>query len=153
MTETSVKQSWRVQQGFTLIELMVTLVVTMFGMVALLHLNLTMTRANQSNGHHLEGGTFAEEAMEEIRGLTSAELVAQYGSLPIDRDMGVVLGRNDQEFRRRLLAVQVMAAPTPLVRLRVEVSWTDDGAEPGADNGIHDHQIALELLRTEEGSQ
>ena len=48
-------------------------------------------------------------------------------------------------FERKVWARWVDA---DLVWMKVAVQWTSDGAAPGSDGGIHDHQIALEVVRS-----
>jgi prepilin-type N-terminal cleavage/methylation domain-containing protein len=136
------------QRGFTLIELMVTLVVSMIGTAGLLHLYVTMSRATKITTRQLEASNFAEGALEDLRGLSSADLIDQYGALPIEEELDDELGRNDQPYGVKIFADLVGAEPMALIRYRVEVTWTEDGALPGAEGGIYDHTTSLEVLRT-----
>lgn len=140
------------QRGFTLLELMITLTVAMIGMAGLLSMHGTMSRANKVTARQLEATGIAELVLESFRGETADSLIADYGAIPLDEDLGEVEGRNGQIFRRRLIVEQVAAAPTALIRLRVEIGWTDDGAEPGSEGGLYDHVVALEVIRPEQGS-
>jgi hypothetical protein len=51
-------------------------------------------------------------------------------------------------YDRRLLIEPLDEVSPDLFRVRIEVSWTDDGAAAGADDGIHDHTFVLETFRT-----
>jgi hypothetical protein len=42
------------------------------------------------------------------------------------------------------------SAAASLWRIRVEVGWTDDGAAQGAQDGLLDHLIAVEVIRSVE---
>jgi len=141
------------QGGFTLLELMVTLIVTLIGMAGLLQLHTSMARANEASGRQLEASGYAEQALEQLRSLTLAELITEYSALPIDEDYDTVSGRNGVDFTRHVSVIEVSPAPNSLIRLRVEVSWTDNGAVEGSADGIYDHTLAVELLRAEQGAQ
>jgi prepilin-type N-terminal cleavage/methylation domain-containing protein len=142
----------RGEHGFTLIELLITLAVTLIGISGLLTLYMSVARANAVTGRLLEGSDVAEQVIEDHRGMSSAALVAAYGPLPIAADLAPAAGRNDLEFRRRLLVESVGVAPTAMLRLRAEVRWTDGGAVPGSEGGIHDHRLLLEFLREPDGT-
>jgi hypothetical protein len=73
-------------------------------------------------------------------------------NLPVDVTMNTTAGRRGMTYRRRALVVGLDAASTGLVRVRVEIGWTDDGAVVGSDNGVHDHMVALEIIRTRQES-
>jgi hypothetical protein len=68
---------------------------------------------------------------------------------PIDTTvLGTVAGRNNVTYGRR---VKVTAVTPAIYRIRVEVTWTDDGAATNAtvqgQAGLLDHSFATEILR------
>lgn len=137
------------QGGFTLIEIMVTMGITLLGLAAMLTLHNTVAEGNRMSVESAEASAVAESALEDLRQDSIATLESTYSAVPIDVNLADVQGRNNQVFARRLL-VQAVSGSTDLVRLRVEVTWTDSGAAAGADDGIHDHRVVLEELRTRE---
>jgi prepilin-type N-terminal cleavage/methylation domain-containing protein len=143
----------RGERGFTLIELMVTMIVSVIGLAALLQLYVSMSRANDLSARQLEATTFAEESLEAVRGYSQTDLTNRYGAFPIDEELPQHEGRNDVVFLSRLKASLVGADMMQLVRVRVEVTWTDPGAVAGSDDGAHDHRIQLEVLRSMDEAQ
>lgn len=136
------------EAGFTVIELLITLGVSMICLAGLLSLHTAIARGNQSGSRSSEAVTAAELTLEEARQMSFTAIQATYGALPIETDLEPVVGRNDNSYRRELHIEDVPGVD--LVRVRVVVAWTDSDAEPGADDGAHDHQVALEVLRTRE---
>ena len=137
------------QAGFTLIEIMVTMAITLLGLAAMLTLHGTVAEGNRMSVESAEASAVAESALEDLRQDSIARIETTYNAVPIDVNLADVQGRNSQVFARRLL-VQAVSGQADLVKLRVEVSWTDSGAAVGADDGIHDHRVVLEELRTRE---
>jgi prepilin-type N-terminal cleavage/methylation domain-containing protein len=140
------------EAGFTLIELMVTLIVSLIGMAAMLQLHTSMARANQSSERQLEASSLCEAVLEELRGLSRIELAAALDKPTewpiVEADLGNVTGRAGIIYRRRMTIETVEPAPSALMRLRMEVRWSDDGSIDGPD----DHTTVIELLRPEQGS-
>jgi type IV pilus assembly protein PilV len=138
------------ERGFTLLELLVTLIVTTIGLVGLLSLHVSLTRGNEGQGRSAEAVVIANQTVENLRSMTPAAMMVELtGSAtsvpPTDVTISTMAGRNGLTYERRVL---VTALNNELWRVRVEVSWTDDGAVAGADDGIYDHRIAAELVRT-----
>jgi prepilin-type N-terminal cleavage/methylation domain-containing protein len=143
----------RDQGGFTLLELLITMAVTVIGLMGLMSLHLTTTRGNDIASRSGEGVTIAQQTLEDLRARAFKDMVEaltgnRNTALPIDVVLNVVQGRNGMSYRRRAIVQEMTTASTGLVRVRLEVSWTDDGAIQGSDNGVHDHVLALEVLRT-----
>ena len=63
-------------------------------------------------------------------------------------EMDTVAGPAGLTLSRTLTMTELTAASSDLILLRVEVTWTDDGAAPGEAGGKYDHMVALELVRT-----
>lgn len=140
----------RHQHGFTLVELLVTMAITVIGLMGLMSLYVVTARSNSLGAHSGEAVAVAEATVEEIRGSAVDELLATYGAiaLPLDVNLNTVAGRAGTTFSRRVQVTELTAASTNLVKIRVDVTWTDGGAAAGAEGGIYDHRISLELIRT-----
>jgi prepilin-type N-terminal cleavage/methylation domain-containing protein len=143
----------RGQGGFTLLELLITMAVTVIGLMGLMSLHLTTTRGNDIAGRSGEGVNIAQQTLEDLRARSYKDMVEvltgnRNTALPIDIVLNVVQGRNGMSYRRRAFVQEMTAASSGLIRVRLEVSWTDDGAVQGSDSGVHDHVVALEVIRT-----
>jgi Tfp pilus assembly protein PilV len=155
----------RREGGFTLLELLMTLGVTTIGLVGLLSLHLSIVRGNDGASRAAEATQLGHAALESLRAARSVRDMAELltgnpgDTPPIDvqwcrRNNNVVeataSGRNGMTYRCRVVVVELPAASTSLWRIRVEVGWTDDGAAQGAQGGILDHLIAVEVIRSVE---
>lgn len=138
----------RAQGGFTLLELLITLAVTVIGLTGLLSLFVVTAKGNSTTSRSGEAVAVAEATLEEARTLSVAAMNAQYGNFPIDVNLNTVAGRAGVTFNRRLQITEMTSTSTNLLKLRVEVTWTDAGAAAGANGGLHDHRISFELIRT-----
>ncbi len=140
----------RRQGGFTLLEMLITLTVTVIGLTGLLSLHVVVSKGNATTSRSGEGVAVAEATLEEIRNLSLAALFTEFGvtGLPIDANLNTVAGRAGVTFNRNVQVTELTATSTNLVKIRVAVTWTDAGAAPGADGGIHDHRVSFELIRT-----
>ena len=140
----------RHQRGFTLLELLVTLGITVIGLTGLMSLHVATIRGNDSTAKNGEAVAVAQETLETLRAETLTNLQTRFTSLPIDANLDTVVGRNGITFRRRVLITELTAASSDLIKLRVVVQWSDDNAN-GTGTGtasIYDHQVSLELIRT-----
>jgi prepilin-type N-terminal cleavage/methylation domain-containing protein len=143
------RRGGRGERGFTLIELLVTLGVTVIGLTGLLSIHLATVRGNSATARGAAATATAQLTMEELRQTPIATLVTTYGALPIDHEpLDTVPGPAGLTLSRTLTVTELTAASSDLVLLRVEVSWTDDGAAPGEEGGKYDHMVSLELIRT-----
>jgi len=136
-----------------MMELLVTAAVTVIGFAALLGLHLATMSGNAQSSRSAEAVAVCQDTMEHLRSLTisgmTQELTGSAGTtLPIDVTLSTTTGRAGATFARRAIVEELTATSVDLVRIRVEVSWTDDGAVPGSDQGVHDHVVSLELVRT-----
>jgi prepilin-type N-terminal cleavage/methylation domain-containing protein len=137
------------ERGFTMVEVLVTLSMAVFGMMGALGMHLATLRANEQAAISSEAVNFAHQTIEEVRGLSVTQLVARYdtdGQLPLDHDFdGTTLAGRVTTFQRRLVVEPNPESPD-LLRIRVEVWWGDDGA--ALDDVANRRTIALEVLRT-----
>lgn len=156
----------RPEAGFTLLELLMTLGVTTVGLIGLLALHLSLVRGNDGASRAAEATQLGEATLESLRAARTARDMAELltgdpdAQPPIDVPWcrrneanaveATAVGRNGLTFRCRVVVVAPDPGAPGLWRVRVEIGWTDDGAAPGAQGGILDHLIAVELLRTRE---
>lgn len=123
-------------------ELMVSLVVTMFALTGLVALNVTFSRGSNTLNQSQEAVSVGKLVLEELRGKRTAELLAELtGSTasapPFDRPSYKALsGRNGMTYS---VDVSVATVTATLWRMRVVVRWNDDTNEAQA--------LPLELLR------
>lgn len=156
----------RAEAGFTLLELLMTLGVTTVGLIGLLALHLSLVRGNDGASRAAEATQIGQAALESLRAARTVQDMAALltgnaaDAPPLDvpwcrRDESdaveaTAIGRNGMTYRCRAIVVAPSAAAPDLWRVRVEVGWTDDGAAQGAEGGVLDHLIAVEVLRTVE---
>ena len=138
----------RGESGFTMVELLVTLAVSAIGVAGMLALQLTTVRTNATSSTSADAVTIAERTIEEARGLSVDEMLFEYeaAALPIDHDFGLqtVSGRTATYLRRIL--VEENEDSDDLLRIRVEVTWADDGRD--VNDPAYRHTVSLEILRT-----
>lgn len=144
------RRTRRDQRGFTLLELLVTMAVTVIGLLGLMAMYVATAKGNEATARSSAAVTVAQDTLEELRSFSLAELVAKFGQtdLPIDVNLNTVAGRDGTTYRRHVTVDELAAVSRDLVRLRVEVAWTDDNAAVGSDGGAHDHQVGLEMVRS-----
>ena len=140
----------RGQRGFTLLELLITLAVTVIGLTGLLQLYTVTSKGNATTSRSGEAVAVAESALEEMRTLSLTDMYTKFGvtTLPIDANLNTVAGRAGVTFNRHVRIEEMTATSTNLMKIRVEVTWTDNGAAAGAAGGIYDHRVSFELIRT-----
>lgn len=142
------------QGGFTLLELLVTATVTVIGFAGLLGLHLAAVSGNSLSGRAGEAVAICERTIEQLRSESVGGMVQDLtGSastaMPLTNvAMSTVSGRNGMTYRRFVTVRQLDAVSPDLIQIHVAVDWTDDNAVQGSDNGVHDHEVTLELIRT-----
>jgi prepilin-type N-terminal cleavage/methylation domain-containing protein len=137
------------QSGFTLVEILVTMTITIIGLTGLLSLHMATIKGNQIASRSAEATTFAQEVIEELRTRTVDSIIAQYGLLPVNDELiDSPAGRAGMTYTRRLWINELTTMSEDLIRIRVEVSWADDGADPATADESLRHSIALEIVRT-----
>jgi prepilin-type N-terminal cleavage/methylation domain-containing protein len=145
------------QRGFTLVELLVTMMVTVIGLVGMLGVFGSASRGNLDARQYTEALGICEGTVEEIRGLTIDTIETldlptpdYYGVItttgwgPVAYHKGPVLGATGVTFIRQ---VQARAIDADLVWIQVIVQWTTDGAPLGTNGGANDRRISLEMVR------
>ncbi len=128
----------------TMVELLVTLAITVFGFGALLASNKVLSGGTASTGRAQEAVAVGMQTLEalrarRVRDLTTELTGSPLATPPFTRPSYVtVTGRNGVPYR---VDVEVAAVSTSLWRLRASVAWTDD------DDGAA-KVLALELVRS-----
>jgi prepilin-type N-terminal cleavage/methylation domain-containing protein len=153
-------------RGFTLLELLITLSVTTIGLIGLLSLHLSISRGNDGASRSAEAQQITAMALETLRGLRIGTdpgdpgnpnlmqvLVGNPNAVPpaapgITAPAFTVPGRGGVIYSVTRSVVALPSASTGLWRIRVDTSWTEQGAGAGASGGQFDHHIALEVIRT-----
>lgn len=136
----------RSQRGFTLMELLITMVVTLFGLMGLMALHVTLTQGNDTVNRTQEAIAVGTQTVEQLRNMRPGKLAQELtGSSTAVPPMSVPnyatkLGRNNVSYSMDVSVVQVPAANN-LWRVRVTVNWVDD-----ANNQAH--AVPLEIIRT-----
>lgn len=131
------------QAGFTMIELLVTLVITVFGMMGLLAAHRSLSQGASQSSHTQEAVAVGTQVMEQLRGTRPTDLgravTGQAATPPYSNDSyATIAGRTGIQYG---VDVAVSPAATNLWRIRVVVGWDDD-------DGGAPHSLAFELLRT-----
>ncbi len=131
------------QRGFTLIELMVTLVISVLGLLGVLAMHTTLSRGASMTDETQEALSFGTRAVETLRAMRVDQMTASItapGSLPpfSKSAYATSTGRTGVAYTADV-AVTEVPGTAGLWRLRVEVSWTE-GGEP--------HRVPFEVLRT-----
>jgi prepilin-type N-terminal cleavage/methylation domain-containing protein len=136
------------QRGFTIVELLVSLVISVVGFVGLIGMQRAMSSANQNGARQVEAIAFVQQAVEGLRQVSIAEMEARFGALPITTTLPVAIGRNGHNYSRQL-EVMAIESSARLLKVRVVVNWNDDGTLAA---GPYEHSMVLEVLRTREES-
>jgi prepilin-type N-terminal cleavage/methylation domain-containing protein len=143
----------RSERGFTLMELLVTLSVTTIGLIGLMGLHLSIARSNDDAARSAEAQAIATQELESLRAQLIPDMMTTLAgtatALPpvTNTTLGTVTGRSGMTYRR-VVKVTAPSTSSNLWLVRVEVSWTEDGAVAGANGGQLDHTLAVEVLRT-----
>jgi prepilin-type N-terminal cleavage/methylation domain-containing protein len=131
------------QSGFTMIELLVTLVITVFGLMGLLSAHRSLSEGSASSSRAQEAVSVGTQVIEQLRGARPGDLArvvtGAAGTPPYGNSTyATINGRNDVPY---YVSVDVANTATGLWRIHVDVTWDDD-------SGGAAHELAFELLRT-----
>lgn len=154
------------QGGFSLIEILIAMTVTLIGLAGLLSLHLTTVQGNSRATRTVMGSVIAQRTMEGLRSMPVAAPVAatpyleptlasSFGIAPgcpaAATAMATVLGPDNTSYRPLVSVCALGPAGSPLenlVLVRVVIEWSDQGAAASAaDSRLH-HQMVLESVRT-----
>jgi len=142
-------------RGFTLLELLITMSVTTIGLIGLLSLHLSIARGNDGASRSAEA---QQLGVSEIEALRAQSLTAMMQSLtasanlvfPTAPRVRTAAGRGGTPYAITTVVSALPAASSSLLKIRTVVTWTDDGGTFGANGGLLDHRLALEVIRTVE---
>lgn len=148
----------RGEAGFTIMELLIVMGISLFGLAGLMSVYSSASSANQGMGHSSEAIDVCERSMEVFRSMRVAEIeaVVGYGAItaagwgPTPHVDGDFIGRNGVVFGRQVSAIE-SAGNAGLVRITTEVTWTADGSDPAAAAPADVHRVTLEMIRSRVG--
>ena len=127
-----------------MVELLVTLAITVFGFAALLASNKVLSGGTASAGRAQEASTIGVQTLESLRARRVQDLTTELTGSPISTppfsrpSYATVAGRNGVTYT---VDVDVAEVSSTLWRLRTTVGWTDD--DTGAPRAL-----PLELVRS-----
>ena len=142
------KAGRRRQGGFTIIEMLIAMVITIFGLMGLMAMHISLSSGNDLSAQTQEGVTLGTQLVEELRGQRVADLMKSLTGSPTAVPPQTILdylpqtGRNGLQYHRDVKVTQGPSAT--LWRLRVEVYWNDDNSTGAATQ----HRIPFEVIRS-----
>ena len=110
------------ERGFTMIEVMVSILLTAIAIIGILALYMAQSRAGSYSRHTSEASVLAEDGMEALR--TSSSAPPSIPTLTNVDERGVAGGIFT---RSATVTGPIGTAPTSYYDLRVVVSWDEDG--------------------------
>lgn len=135
------------QRGFTLTELLVALAISTFGLAGVLGMHVTLSRGVSMNDRTQEALAFGTRTLEMLRAMRVDQMMSSISTgataPPVaNTAYATGIGRNGVEYQADVSVTEV-SGTAGLWRLRVEVTWNDDGG---------DHRVPIEVLRTSRDS-
>ena len=128
----------RGEQGFTVIEVLIALLVLLIGMAGILSMQLTSVQATGFSRHATEATMLAEDKMEELRTMSGPTLVG-------DTDTVNARGEPDTGPFTRVWTI----TPGPPIAIEVNVTWVEQGQSVARDVTVADPYTIT--LRTQRG--
>lgn len=101
-------------KGFTLIEVLITLVIMAVSLLALAGLMATTTKSNAAGGHITEASTLAQDRLEELRAV-------QWDNIPVGTASEQRSGSTGMNYVRNLNVQQNGSLKT----VTITISWAD----------------------------
>jgi prepilin-type N-terminal cleavage/methylation domain-containing protein len=143
----------KARRGFTLLELLITLSVTTIGLIGLLSLHLSIARGNDGASRAAEAEQITATNLESLHGMRLDKMMAALTGNPnavppVFAAPFTVQGRGGMTYTVSRSVITLASASNSLMRIRVDTTWTEDGAAAGTNGGQLDHRIALEVIRT-----
>jgi prepilin-type N-terminal cleavage/methylation domain-containing protein len=143
----------KARRGFTLLELLITLSVTTIGLIGLLSLHLSIARGNDGASRAAEAEQITATTLESLHGMRLDKMMQTLTGNPnavppVFAAPFTVQGRGGMTYTVSRSVITLASASNSLMRIRVDTTWTEDGAAAGANGGQLDHRIALEVIRT-----
>ena len=129
----------RAARGFTLIEVMITLTILAFGLLALAAMQLVALKQGSAGRHTSDGATIARSYLEQAARLPWADLTAVAGggwvapgwagapSANVDVDLPTGGASTEHAYTVLWRVTNVGAAPVCLRDVEVQVTWDEDG--------------------------
>lgn len=149
------------QTGFSLIEILIAMTVTLIGLAGLLSLHLTTVRGNSRATRTVMASVIAQQTMDELRNLpvqppTTPFLEPTLSGPPFgipstNVSLPEAEGPDKTRYERLVSVTPLGPAASPLqdlVRVRIEIRWTDEGAAAGTTDSRLRHRMVLETIRT-----
>ncbi len=145
------QQNRRPQQaGFTLVELLIVMTVTLIGLTGLVSLYRYGASGNVDSERTSQASVIGQRTMEDLRGLSVAQIGVSAGGYPVSDNPLTFLSALPDNTRgvafTRCLDAQALAVDNDLVRMRVTVLWNDDKSAVACD-GTADHRLVFEMVR------
>ncbi len=133
----------RRQGGFTMMELLITLVISVFALMGILALHVSLSHGTTRASQVQEAVAIGAKVIETLRGKRpgdlSTEVTGSAAAPPYtNASYATMLGRNGLSYT---VGVDVSSPATGLWLLHVDVSWTDDVTGDTTT-------LPLELIRT-----
>jgi prepilin-type N-terminal cleavage/methylation domain-containing protein len=145
----------RSQSGFSLIEILVAMTVTIVGLAGLMSLYTTTAQGNSRAARTVMASTVGQQTMEELRSLPVQTPVTGYQGDTLESRLGGIPAVDvpllPDVTQANTLYKRVVSVDQPLanlLRVRVVVSWTDEGAADTTTDSRLKHSIVLESIRT-----
>jgi type II secretory pathway pseudopilin PulG len=136
------------QGGFTLLEMLISMVITIFGLMGLLAMHTSLSAGTDLAAQTQEGVTVGLQLVEQLRSERVADMMkaltgSSTSALPQTiTDYSPQVGRNGLQYHRDVKVTQGPSAT--LWRVRVEVYWGEDNASGTAAQ----HRIPFEVIRS-----
>jgi prepilin-type N-terminal cleavage/methylation domain-containing protein len=148
------------QKGFSLIEILIAMTVTLIGLAGLLSLHLTTVRGNSRATRTVMASVIAQQTMDQLRslpvraptvGYLDPTLENQFGIPSTDVELPAAQGPDNTRYQRLVSVTPLGPVGDPLenlVRVRVVIAWTDEGASATTTDSRLRHRMVLEAIRT-----
>jgi prepilin-type N-terminal cleavage/methylation domain-containing protein len=148
------------QKGFSLLEILIAMTVTLIGLAGLLSLHLTTVRGNSRATRTVMASVIGQQTMDELRslpvqaptgGYVEPTLTSRFGIPSTDVPMAVIQGPDHTSYRRLVSVSALGPVGSPLenvLLVRIEIAWTDEGASAAATDSRLHHRMVLESIRT-----
>jgi len=125
----------RREGGFTLIEVLVALLITIIGLAGVLMMQATATKSNRQNQEFSRASMIAEETLEGARSTAIATLTGGV-TVPAQTYKGVTYSIS--------LTAQEISTGSNLVRITAAVTYSEDQDTTSVD----DRTVRFQMLRT-----
>lgn len=142
-------------QGFTLLELLITLSITTIGLIGLLALHLSIVRGNDGASRMAEAEQITATALEQLRAQSPRTMMQTLigdplATPPVHAASYIVQGRNGLPYRVTRSVTAPAASSPSLWLIRVVTQWAEGGVAIGSDGDPLNHSTSLEVIRTVE---